>query len=170
MGGCFPLFYYQYSTSGGGVHAESLIFRRRRNNLQNEHMFVKKKYLTPFPLSCNITRVIAMEKILEQTLLYDFYGELLTEHQKRVYEDVVLNDYSLSEIADELGISRQGVHDMVKRCSRLLNGYEEKLHLVEKFVSLKEKVGEIRKIAKTRESDPDMEEIEKISARILEEL
>ncbi|OUP19432.1 DNA-binding protein [Lachnoclostridium sp. An196] len=111
-----------------------------------------------------------MEKILEQTLLYDFYGELLTEHQKRVYEDVVLNDYSLSEIADELGISRQGVHDMVKRCSRLLNGYEEKLHLVEKFVSLKEKVGEIRKIAKTRESDPDMEEIEKISARILEEL
>ena len=111
-----------------------------------------------------------MEKILEQALLYDFYGELLTEHQKRVYEDVVLNDYSLSEIADELGISRQGVHDMVKRCSRLLNGYEEKLHLVEKFVSLKEKVGEIRKIAKTRESDPDMEEIEKISARILEEL
>lgn len=111
-----------------------------------------------------------MEKILEQTLLYDFYGELLTEHQKRVYEDVVLNDYSLSEIADELGISRQGVHDMVKRCSRLLNGYEKKLHLVEKFVSLKEKVGEIRKIAKTRESDPDMEEIEKISARILEEL
>ena len=133
-------------------------------------MFVKKKYLTPFSLSCNITRVIAMEKILEQTLLYDFYGELLTEHQKRVYEDVVLNDYSLSEIADELGISRQGVHDMIKRCNRLLNGYEEKLHLVEKFVSLKEKVGEIRKIAKTRESDPDMEEIEKISARILEEL
>ena len=59
------------------MQAESLIFRRRRNNLQNEHMFVKKKYLTPFPLSCNITRVIAMEKILEQTLLYDFYGELL---------------------------------------------------------------------------------------------
>ena len=111
-----------------------------------------------------------MEKILEQTLLYDFYGELLTEHQKRVYEDVVLNDYSLSEIADELGISRQGVHDMVKRCSRLLHGYEEKLHLVEKFVSLKEKAGETRKIAKTRESDPDMEEIEKISVRIQEEL
>ena len=37
-----------------------------------------------------------MEKILEQTLLYDFYGELLTEHQRQVYEDVVLNDFSLS--------------------------------------------------------------------------
>ncbi len=111
-----------------------------------------------------------MEKILEQTLLYDFYGELLTEHQKRVYEDAVLNDYSLSEIADELGISRQGVHDMVRRCGRLLNGYEEKLHLVEKFVSLREKVGEIQRIARAQEKDPAMEEIAQISARILEEL
>ena len=45
-----------------------------------------------------------MEKIGRQVFLYDFYGELLTEHQKRVYEDVVLNDMSLSEIAEELGI------------------------------------------------------------------
>ena len=52
-----------------------------------------------------------MEKIVEQTLLYDFYGELLTEHQRRIYEDVVLNDYSLSEVAEDLGISRQGVQD-----------------------------------------------------------
>ena len=103
-------------------------------------------------------------------VLYDFYGELLTDHQKKIYEDAVLNDYSLSEIADEQGISRQGVHDMVKRCGRLLNGYEEKLHLVEKFVSLREKVGEIRDIASARREDPDMEEIGRISARILEEL
>ncbi len=52
-----------------------------------------------------------MEKIVAQGLLYDFYGELLTEHQRRVYEDVVFNDMSLSEIAEEQGISRQGVHD-----------------------------------------------------------
>ena len=50
-----------------------------------------------------------MEKIVAQGLLYDFYGELLTEHQRRVYEDVVFNDMSLSEIAEEQGISRQGV-------------------------------------------------------------
>lgn len=43
-----------------------------------------------------------MEEILKQTLLYDFYGELLTEHQKQVYEDVILNDYSLSEVAPVL--------------------------------------------------------------------
>ena len=49
-----------------------------------------------------------MERIVEQTLLYDFYGELLNEHQRNVYEDAVFNDLSLSEIADEYNISRQG--------------------------------------------------------------
>ena len=71
-----------------------------------------------------------MDKILEQSVLYDFYGELLTEHQRKVYEDVVLNDYSLSEVAEEYGISRQGVHDLVKRCTKILESYEEKLHLL----------------------------------------
>ena len=61
-----------------------------------------------------------MEKIARQGLLYDFYGALLTEHQRQVYEDVVLYDLSLSEIAEEQGISRQGVHDLVKRCDRIL--------------------------------------------------
>lgn len=75
-----------------------------------------------------------MEKIGRQVFLYDFYGELLTEYQKSVYEDVVLNDLSLSEIAEERGISRQGVHDLIKRCDRILNSYEEKLHLVERFI------------------------------------
>ena len=58
-----------------------------------------------------------MEKIVEQGLLYDFYGELLTKHQQSVYEDVVFNDLSLSEIADEQGITRQGVHDLIRRCA-----------------------------------------------------
>ena len=84
-----------------------------------------------------------MEKILKQALLYDFYGELLTEHQKSIYEDFVLNDLSLGEIAKEQKISRQGVYDIVKRCNRQLEGYEEKLHLVEKFAGAKEKVERI---------------------------
>ena len=53
-----------------------------------------------------------MEKFVERTLLYDFYGELLTKRQQQIYESVVLEDYSLSEVAEELNISRQGVHDM----------------------------------------------------------
>ena len=51
-----------------------------------------------------------MERIVEQTLLYDFYGELLNEHQRQIYTEAVFNDYSLSEIADEYGISRQSHH------------------------------------------------------------
>lgn len=49
-----------------------------------------------------------MEKIVEQGMLYDFYGELLTEHQRKIYEDVVLNDMSLSEIAEERGDQQTG--------------------------------------------------------------
>lgn len=105
-----------------------------------------------------------MEKIVEQTLLFDFYGELLTEHQRSVYEDVILNDISCSEIAEEQGISRQGVHDMIKRCNKILADYEDKLHLVEKFLSMKEKVEMIR------QSADNPAEIRRISAEILEEL
>ena len=85
-----------------------------------------------------------MEKFVEQTLLYDFYGELLTERQQQVYESVVLEDYSLSEVAEDLGISRQGVHDMIKRCNHTLEDYEARLHLVEKFVNIRRQVQKIQ--------------------------
>lgn len=110
-----------------------------------------------------------MEKIVEQTLLYDFYGELLTEHQQQVYEDVVFNDFSLSEVAEEIGISRQGVHDLIKRCNKILAGYEEKLHLVEKFLMTKEKVAEIHMLTNEYMKSKDMKliyRIEEISSEI----
>lgn len=111
-----------------------------------------------------------MDKLIAQTLLYDFYGELLTEHQRRVYEDVVLNDYSISEIAEAAGISRQGVHDMVKRCGRILEDYESKLHLVEKFIHIKENVNRIRELTQGGTQSEVMRQIEEISKDILEEL
>ncbi|WP_099468183.1 YlxM family DNA-binding protein [Konateibacter massiliensis] len=113
-----------------------------------------------------------MEKIVEQALLYDFYGELLTDHQKHIYEDFVLNDLSLSEIAEEQGISRQGVHDLIKRCNKILADYEEKLHLVDKFIRTKENINRINQLAKEFESTKQTEkinEIQKISNQILEE-
>ena len=61
-----------------------------------------------------------MKKIVEQGLLYDFYGELLTEHQREVYEAAVYEDMSLTEIASQHGISKQGVHDLIKRCTNHL--------------------------------------------------
>lgn len=105
-----------------------------------------------------------MEKFVEQTLLFDFYGELLTEHQKRVYEDVVFGDLSCTEAAQEHSISRQGIHDLIKRCNKTLEGYEEKMHLVRKFLVIREQVMEIRK----RAEEP--EKIKAIADKILEEL
>lgn len=110
-----------------------------------------------------------MEKILEQTLLYDFYGELLTEHQKQIYEDVVLNDYSFSEVASEQGISRQGVHDLIKRCSKILQEYESKLHLVEKFVTIKSQIEEMEASLRGTEQ-PDREALIRKLNDILENL
>ena len=78
-----------------------------------------------------------MEEKIEQAYLYDFYGELLNERQRQIYEDYIFNDLSLGEIASEAGISRQGVHDMIKRCTKALEGYEEKLHLIQKFQAAK---------------------------------
>jgi len=114
-----------------------------------------------------------MEKIVEQTLLYDFYGELLTERQQQVYESVVLEDYSLSEVAEELGISRQGVHDMIRRCNKSLEDYEAKLHLVEKFMSVKKKVHEIDLLLENYEEQDEKElikKVKKLSGEIIEEL
>ncbi len=112
-----------------------------------------------------------MEKKVIQTYLYDFYGELLTEHQKSIYEDFVLNDLSLSEIAQERQISRQGVHDLVRRCDRILEDYEEKLHLLERFLRIKEKVGRIQELNRTEGSmEESREAIGRLSDEILEEL
>lgn len=86
---------------------------------------------------------INMEKIFEQALLYDFYGDLLTEHQRQVYESAVFDDMSLGEIASEQGISRQGVHDLIKRCDKILLEYEAKLHLVDRFTKAKQKISQI---------------------------
>ncbi|MCD8152398.1 MAG: YlxM family DNA-binding protein [Clostridiales bacterium] len=110
-----------------------------------------------------------MEKIGRQVFLYDFYGELLTEHQKSVYGDVVLNDMSLGEIAQERGISRQGVHDLIRRCDRILASYEEKLHLVERFLRTRDDVTRIQELSESG-GPGAMQEIHRISERILEEL
>lgn len=118
----------------------------------------------------------SMDKILRQSLLYDFYGELLTEHQKNIYEDIILNDLSYSEVAREEGISRQGVYDLVKRCDKILEEYEEKLHLVEKFQNAKRMVSDIKSLTKevldNKQEDIKRQSLEKIieiSNEILEE-
>ena len=88
-----------------------------------------------------------MERIVEQTLLYDFYGELLNEHQR-------------------------GVYDLIKRVSNTLDGYEAKLHLVEKFMDTKAKITRIDELVDAYIKDEDMSyihEIKKLSKEIIED-
>ena len=114
-----------------------------------------------------------MEEIVRQTLLFDFYGELLTEHQQQIFEEVVCNDTGYSELAASEGISRQGIHDLVRRCSRQLEGYEKKLHLLEKFLRIRGYAGKIiEEAGRSKQQkcgmDPDL--ILQLSEKILEEL
>ncbi len=114
-----------------------------------------------------------LEKTVELGLLYDFYGELLTPHQRGIYEAAYFEDLSLSEIADDEGISRQGVHDLIKRCNKALLEYESKLHLVERFKNTRNKVEDIERLVKDYRDNQNpeiIEEIERISTEILEEL
>ncbi len=87
-----------------------------------------------------------MEKIVRQGLLYDFYGPLLTDHQQEVYESLVYDNLSLGEIGQEYGISRQAAHDIIKRSDKILEEYEEKLHLIERFADNKNGLKHIKEL------------------------
>ena len=112
-----------------------------------------------------------INKYINQGILYDFYGKLLTVHQQKIYEDSVFNDLSLSEIAENEGISRQGVSDLIKRCDKVLISYEEKLGLIKKFEQTKSYIKEIQNFIKIyRETGDDelISRIEKLSYEILD--
>ena len=74
-----------------------------------------------------------IDKVTEFNLLYDFYSQLLTEKQREVIRLYHCENFSLSEIGAEFAISRQGVHDTLKKAEKALAGYENKLNLVEKY-------------------------------------
>lgn len=85
-----------------------------------------------------------MDKVYETSLLLDFYGHLLTDRQYEILDLHYNNDYTLSEIAEQLNISRQGVYDNEKRSRALLNEYENKLGLLSKFSQQKQKAHQIK--------------------------
>ena len=87
-----------------------------------------------------------MESIEKISLLYDFYGRLLTEKQRQVMELYHEENLSLAEIAEEFGISRQGVHDSLKKAEHLLTEYEDKLGLVAKLMKSRHAIAEIDRI------------------------
>ena len=93
------------------------------------------------------------------TMLFDFYGELLTERQKEFFDLYYNEDLSLAEIADETGTSRQAVHYTLKKAEKALEEFEEKLRLIEQYRSRqkqKERLAQL--IAQDSMSPADKEE------------
>ncbi len=119
--------------------------------------------------------IIMDEKLKEKvelSILFDFYGELLKDHNKHIFEDYILNDLSLSEIGEEQGISRQGVYDIVKRCTKQLRDCEAKLCLVKKFDKTKDMVNQIKLLSQDMKltGNHQLDEIISLSDNILKSL
>ena len=88
-----------------------------------------------------------MEKNIEVSLLFDFYGELLKPSGKKAIDLYYNEDLSLAEVADETGITRQGVRDSIKRSEQQLFEFEEKLGLFKQFSKLEQGLDEISALA-----------------------
>jgi predicted DNA-binding protein YlxM (UPF0122 family) len=84
-----------------------------------------------------------MDELLYRALLLDFYGELLTERQRKIFETHYLNDTSFNEAALELGTSRQAVWDIADRAEKALIYYDEKLALIERHMRINNIIEEI---------------------------
>lgn len=88
-------------------------------------------------------------------LLFDYYGDLLTEKQRTCFDLYYNQDLSLSEIAEEAGISRQGVHDSLNRAETALRMMEEKTGCVSRDLRVRQAAEKIAKLAKALEGSAD---------------
>lgn len=105
-------------------------------------------------------------KSFEDSLLLDFYGNLLTDKMRATLDMYLNDDLSLAEIAEEEEISRQGVHDKVKRALAQLKDYEDKLGLVKRFLEQKESVSEAIALIDNKK----YEDARKVLAKLSEEI
>ncbi len=108
-----------------------------------------------------------IKEVVRLSYLYDFYGPLLKDRHREIFEQYVLNDLSLSEIAQTYDITRQGVYDIVKRASRKLEDYEEKLRLFERFQMAKERLGQMEELVR-KENGAEKEKILTLAHEIYE--
>lgn len=109
-----------------------------------------------------------IEKLARMAMLFDFYGQLLTEKQRAIMELFYSDDFSLSEIAHGYGISRQAVYDILKRTENILEGYEAKLNLVEKFQVQQERIARIGELVALMKETGKLDYLEQISNIIQE--
>ena len=81
------------------------------------------------------------------TLLYDFYGDMLTDRQKEFYDLYYNEDLSLAEIAENYGITRQGVRDVIVRAEAILTELEDKTGIIRRFHKMQEQFGQLERAA-----------------------
>lgn len=106
---------------------------------------------------------------LELTLLFDYYGDLLTERQKLCFDMRYNQDLSLSEIALELNVSRQGVYDNLSRAEALLKNMEEKTGLVSRDLACRKAAHRVCDLAVSLGSHTD-ENVKRIAGEILSQM
>jgi predicted DNA-binding protein YlxM (UPF0122 family) len=104
-----------------------------------------------------------LEKTTRMNYLYDFYHSLLTPKQRSYMSLYYLDDYSLGEIAEEYEVSRQAVYDNIKRTEAMLEEYEEKLLLFQKFQERQRFIKRLKELALQKYAD-DQELLQTIEA------
>lgn len=107
---------------------------------------------------------------LEMCLLFDFYGEMLTDKQHELFDLYYNEDLSLAEIAEHAGITRQGVRDAVVRAEHILTDIEEKLHLVSRYGQIDQHIerlaAEVKLLSRINANYMQNTEISKILSRM----
>ncbi|MHB8169985.1 MAG: YlxM family DNA-binding protein [Thermincolia bacterium] len=109
---------------------------------------------------------MSVEKITRMALLYDFYGQLLTDRQRHLFELYYDHDLSLGEIAEEFQITRQAVHDVLKRAEKILEEYETKLGLVSKHLTERQHLSRLAEDLKKFRSTQDQTILEQIERNL----
>ena len=104
---------------------------------------------------------------LEKTLLLDFYGDLLTDKQREYYNLYHNSDFSLAEIADRAGITRQGVYDIIRRADRTLSEIEEKTGLIERWRKMRKAAGEAKSLIENLQSTTDEKKTTETTERLI---
>lgn len=114
------------------------------------------------------------------TMLYDFYGDLLTDRQKEFYDLYYNEDLSLGEIAENYGITRQGVRDVIVRAEAAMTGIEDKTHLIRRFHQMRQQCRAVGELAERlqavndrdfqdRELDDLAQELRELAKQLVEE-
>lgn len=103
-----------------------------------------------------------MEQFVRANLLLDFYGQLLTERQLNVCRLYYEENFSLGEIALELDISRQAVHDNIRRATITLEGYEQKLGLVDRFSEQQHELRRLKELLQQGKTDEVLPLLERL--------